>query len=402
MRVTEKDELIMWSYDDNQVVWHNSDSGTNGVYKGKHFSRSDVIKNEKQPSGWRAPSAYRATDLQHSYLSGESTLLWKRYTSEQWVQCTFHTSGALDRSFGPESLPVNTYGSNAESALIVKALSELKDQKANYALIVAELTKSVGLIASTALTLLNAVTAVKRRKFAQAAAILGIKNPIKNSKGLANDWLAFVYGWKPLLGDMYGAYQQITSLDQLEGAMLVTRAHFVNESESGSNLGTAYSAGDPSTIYNCRGVIKHKQSIKIALWYTLDLPGLQRAAQGGLVNPLAVAWELTPWSFLADWLVPIGSVLDALDATVGLKFLGGSCTRYSLATQTVSGLAVGTTKGAPENRQALFGSCEGSARRMEMDRKVYNSSPIPTPFVKNPFSGQHAANAVALLRTNLR
>jgi hypothetical protein len=37
------------------------------------------------------------------------------------------------------------------------------------------------------------------------------------------------------------------------------------------------------------------------------------------LDPLSVAWELLPWSFVVDWFIPIGSYLDLVNQVPSLK-----------------------------------------------------------------------------------
>lgn len=46
-----------------------------------------------------------------------------------------------------------------------------------------------------------------------------------------------------------------------------------------------------------------------------------------LGNPLEVAWETVPFSFVADWVINIGDTLKALDALKGVEALTGTLTR---------------------------------------------------------------------------
>jgi hypothetical protein len=41
----------------------------------------------------------------------------------------------------------------------------------------------------------------------------------------------------------------------------------------------------------------------------------------GVVNPLSIAWEVIPFSFVVDWFIPVGQVLEACTATMGLSFV---------------------------------------------------------------------------------
>jgi hypothetical protein len=54
------------------------------------------------------------------------------------------------------------------------------------------------------------------------------------------------------------------------------------------------------------------------------------ANQMGFVNPLSVAWEVVPWSFLVDWVVNVGDVINSLTDLVGLELEDVYITRFQL------------------------------------------------------------------------
>jgi hypothetical protein len=41
----------------------------------------------------------------------------------------------------------------------------------------------------------------------------------------------------------------------------------------------------------------------------------------GLINPLSVAWEVVPFSFVIDWFIPVNKWLNSLTADAGLELL---------------------------------------------------------------------------------
>jgi len=57
--------------------------------------------------------------------------------------------------------------------------------------------------------------------------------------------------------------------------------------------------------------------------YTINNSSLRRLAQVGLTNPLTVAYDLMPWTWVFDWVLPLGSWINSLDATVGLSWVDG-------------------------------------------------------------------------------
>jgi hypothetical protein len=52
-------------------------------------------------------------------------------------------------------------------------------------------------------------------------------------------------------------------------------------------------------------------------------PEFVRLQQMGLTNPLEVAWELIPFSFVADWFISVGDWLRGLTALHGLRIVSG-------------------------------------------------------------------------------
>jgi hypothetical protein len=122
---------------------------------------------------------------------------------------------------------------------------------------------------------------------------------------------------------------------------------------------------------------------------------LSTASELGLTNPLAVAWELVPFSFVVDWALPIGSFLNQIDASVGWTFVTASLTKYSKD----SAKTIKVSKNLP----AVFAYRECNVVR-EMHRMsvvragiVSWSQLLSLPYIKNPISLTHAANALALL-----
>lgn len=53
-----------------------------------------------------------------------------------------------------------------------------------------------------------------------------------------------------------------------------------------------------------------------------DLEFLTSASRLGITNLPYVLWDSVPLSFVADWVIPVGSYLNAWDALLGMKFKG--------------------------------------------------------------------------------
>jgi hypothetical protein len=198
--------------------------------------------------------------------------------------------------------------------------------------------------------------------------------------------LELQYGWKPLLQDIHGACTELdrTEQDLKDSAYRVTVAKKVREDSKQIVTSSSW------TGY--KDFRRHMQMCKVRLDYVPDNIELIRLSSLGLTNPAMIAWELMPFSFIVDWALPIGNWINALDAALGYRFLGGSRTevRRLRSSRTCSGPSV--------DIGVKTSSFRGSSNVFDMVRVVYSSSPVPVrPGFKNPVSDAHVKNGLALL-----
>ena len=139
------------------------------------------------------------------------------------------------------------------------------------------------------------------------------------------------------------------------------------------------------------------------LWARLDpeWQGARAFNQLGLLNPVSLAWELVPWSFVVDWVLPIGSVLSALSAPAGLIFIDGSLSARTSAegpyTQVCFWPGYSNDSWNAVNQHAT-GSChyEGYVRQHLTDW------PLPGFWIdSDPLRGDRIFKALALAIANL-
>jgi hypothetical protein len=123
---------------------------------------------------------------------------------------------------------------------------------------------------------------------------------------------------------------------------------------------------------------------------------LHNFAEVGFTNPLEVAWELVPFSFAADWFVPVGSWLSGLDALLGLTDLTYSSTDFLRYNKSLSGMpeVVYSDAGYIVRRNGAYTS---SKERVYLNRLVGTSVPIPHPDFGSGLSKERLLNAIALL-----
>lgn len=120
---------------------------------------------------------------------------------------------------------------------------------------------------------------------------------------------------------------------------------------------------------------------------------MQMLSRIGLTNPAVLAWDVIPWSFVVNWVIPIGDWLESIDSTVGLDYLGGT---YSRGVRLQDG-KVAVTPAWDRNRKGS-GFGEGSFAFFNYDRKVISQYVDPF-YLKNPFRGGivRAITATALV-----
>jgi len=298
-----------------------------------------------------------------------------------------------------------------------KLLGKLHDQSVNLGNAIGEGKQTVNLFLQTAGRLAGAAKDLRRGNISGAAQILtGLQQTnvdlrgrrilhsnnttfaramrLNSSRALANGWLELQYGWMPLLSDIYGSCEFL--------ANKLYRAPRFKESAS-SSVSTSYTVRtDISVDAYVLDAFETVHAVKYVNYFSQE--GQHDLAAIGLINPLSIAWELTPWSFVVDWMLPIGTFLNNLDATYGLEFKKGCRTEFWRASckrrQYGKSYEIGNVK---------YVNTSNVSERVDkvfVSRDRVSSFPSnPLPNFKNPFSqfkslidpGAHALNAMALL-----
>jgi hypothetical protein len=275
-------------------------------------------------------------------------------------------------------------------------LTGLKDQSINLGVAVAEGRQTINLFVNTANSLANGIRAVKRGDMAGAARALGVKKPRKRANGVASvyqRWLELQYGWKPLLSDLYGACN-----------FLANKANRVPRTKI--SIASSKTVNFSNTIENDDYRISQSQSGTYTVKYVIYFGQTDQhdRASLGLTNPLAIAWELVPYSFVVDWMLPIGTYLNNLDAADGLSFVKGCKTEFWKG--TASGRKTGKTWSYAGVTYTNYGSVFDSTEGVSCVRTRLTGFPSANPpTFKNPFGqfkgfthpGDHVLNALALL-----
>lgn len=307
----------------------------------------------------------------------------------------------------PRTTPSSELIASAVRQSTNRLLLNIQDQSVNVAQMIAERKQTLSMIADNATRIANAIRAVRRGDIGSAVASLGggspsrrIRRNLRANRGtsarqVSQNWLQLQYGWLPLLSDVDGLAKQLAS-DRPTYADI--------RAEGSATLRDSYQLINiPADKYNFgqEVTIDQKVTVKQVAYFQIKAETTALAGQLGLTNPLALAWELVPYSFVVDWFLPIGNYLQSLDATAGCQFTDGSVTTVTETIVTWRWFGDGSADPGFGTRRDWHQSMNYTVKEkvLSIDRSKMSSFPSPMlPDVKNPLSWRHAANALALLR----
>lgn len=299
-------------------------------------------------------------------------------------------------SGGPSEFGLVEHEPNAYRISIDKAMDRVLDRKVNIAQFIAERKQVVNTIDDVVKRLTKAIHAVRRRDYKGAASALGLKKHPKNLSGnIAKDWLAFQYGWKPLLADVKGAAELLAEQELNRDVRIKIRA------KTKRPLDPFVAISGTLGVPNCvtyRWLKGHTDATTI-LEFLLTNDFKRLGGQIGITDPLTLAWELIPYSFVVDWFLPVGNFLQRLNYDSGLIYQGGSTTLFSLR-EFSADVEFGASFKRPDNfTTKLDGGNATVFKSFRLNRYLHVTPPRAVfPDFKDPFSVTHLLNSLALLR----
>lgn len=199
-------------------------------------------------------------------------------------------------------------------------------------------------------------------------------------KSAATSWLVYQFALIPLMSDIYNICQ------------------FISEGVTAPNGFRAFAEmEDPLTrppvkagVIDMGGSFTSKRGVKVDVHYRVNNPALFNLERYGLTDPLTIAWELVPLSFVVDWFVPVGTFLDSLGLPLGLVFENGYRTLYCEWT---------LQQNFRLNSQYVDGREPSYSGKLDaMNRQLYISFPSPVPYFRGfgNFSVGKAVSSLAL------
>lgn len=266
---------------------------------------------------------------------------------------------------------IRQFSSDDGSLALLRARAKSAGSEFNFGETLVEFGETVGLLNSALDRLYRSMSALSKGKFGKALSIMGDSSRSQKalrslpvSKRISQGYLELSFGWLPMISDVHNATVAYTQ------GLLSAGDRISKRSGSTQNGGMDLSNNTwaPEASASVSGVVRSNAVIGA------NLNNL------GLANPLLMAWNKLPFSFLLDWFVPVSTILGALTAGAGL-------TCYSQTITTVSGSDLLNRQGDPFKRSFIG------------RRRVSSGLPLLSLQKGPAFSLGQAFTTLALLRS---
>lgn len=119
---------------------------------------------------------------------------------------------------------------------------------------------------------------------------------------VGNAHLELSFGWVPLLSDIHATLTTVCGADIPDGRYSSSATTTHTASTSSSNLSH----------------VSGKVRVTVTAEMSVTNPNLWLLNRLGLTDPLGVAWDLVPWSFVVNKFVNVNQVLSSMSDTYGL------------------------------------------------------------------------------------
>lgn len=419
--------------------------GTWGVFR-------DILGPFKKTSDyrkWKRTQPFNSSQLVVTPSSGTKTTNYIPYPNGRWGNRTWsgdgigHVFGSLigKKESPPDSasFPLGVNVSNIADLAVVGCLNRINPAKSQSLVTAAEFGKTVGMIRTRAAKLAKAYIALKKgdvkllesmfpgkRTFSMPRQVVvwGVDGqPILNRKGnpikryarrplkardvdlltdAARLELEFRYGWTPLVHDIVDSLKAIYA-QQLRDDLVKRDFTKVYERKTQSNRQTwnvsvpKFGGGNWTATVTCVTDV----TCKAYATYTVNEESslMNRLNDFGMFDIPRYLWEVTPLSFVADWLIPVGDWLGALSPKVGVNVIdSGVVTVVSQeVTRRLSGYTpVATGPGSWPDCPFPMGATD-SFQYTTKSRAVGLPIPLVPPHEVN-LNFKRLADALALLR----
>jgi len=177
-----------------------------------------------------------------------------------------------------------------------------------------EAGKTLDMIANRVTQLRRGYTSLKGgnfRKFLKTFSLLPHKKDKNRFTNKASEagglWLEYWMGWAPSVGDVVSGLKVLTS-----ETFFMEPLHIIGR----SSQPITFSYSGEHVVHSSSGSAHGQVNALV----TISNPNLMLANRLGLLNPVATAWEMTPFSWLLGWAVNLEQIFSSWSDLAGYSF----------------------------------------------------------------------------------
>jgi len=328
-------------------------------------------------------------------------------------------------------LPQQTLPTPGNNALYNKCLTKfptkVNGESFNSLVFLAEFKKTRAMVLTLAQDIAMQFSKMQKSRVKDLSSISGrayrdkhgfSKHKFRSDSGLTQDsglskreiqnvWLEYRYGWRLLVKDIQDALKSLHDTRTRRPVLRVTASsrEEVTQSFTLNHLQLVNRIAPPGQVLNDLTCIrKYCEETKVTVRFRDSLPLLGTLQQYGITNPALLVWELIPYSFVFDWLVPVGDYLSTIDTFVGKEFVSG-CASYITDDSVISKPT--NVRGDPTNFGWVLGKvnhlAESTAKRRFYRRVALTSFPSATlPRLDVNLNTQRVIDAISLVTQKIR
>ncbi len=270
-----------------------------------------------------------------------------------------------------------------------KLMEKVKGESAALAVTAAEGREAFEMVAKRVTGLYRAYRSLRKGDFKQFLRELSV-DPKRKHRSLVRSasneasalWLEYWFGWSPTVNEIGSTAMALNVNPVLASVVERAGASFILAEKK---LDTGGNFSRTILTQSGKGVVRHGARFTLSNW------NLFLANRLGLINPVVVAWEVVPFSFVVDWFTKFGSYLESFTDLAGLSVSEPWSVQYAKC--SAYGKFYGEYRDRPSNR------CEASWVQHYTQRGTSLWKPVPvTPKLVNfGDSLTRAATAVSLL-----
>lgn len=239
--------------------------------------------------------------------------------SYQMERQTSAYGSSNDPSFSAEAnyYPQDFNQSTAEQQAYERFKESAYDS-ASWGVNLAERKQAMGMVVGRLNSLYQFSRRLRKLDFGGAVKALGVEPPNKGwrprSRHYGGMWLEYHFGWEPLVKDIQSTMKILDSPIPYKRVSASGKASF-DQSIVTQDINTDF--------FRRYATVTRRNTVQVKFGARVECvnPNLHLAESMGLINPLILAWELIPFSFVVDWFTGVGNYLQSFSDFAGLRMV---------------------------------------------------------------------------------